>query len=315
VDRIGCLYSFAGHAVALLGWGPKVVAVSRGLKRDSLLLEICPAIGDARVPKSQGGLNIEELLKARPDIVFLSSDVGRDAGETDKLDSVGIPYLVVEYANISQQQQAVAMIAQALDCTEKASAYIRYYNECVKRVRDIVSTLPETEILRVYHSVNEANRTAIPRSLSTGWLDVLGVVNVVETEAPGAAEGKQTVSIEQILLWNPDVILVNEPATQKQMLTDRPWTSLGAVRSQRVFLLPVALSRWGHPGSIETPLAILWAARKLYPDHFGNLDMIDETRWFYERFFNYRLSDDLIRQIFDGRFERLPKNSNGAKRR
>jgi iron complex transport system substrate-binding protein len=315
VERIGCLYSFSGHAVALLGLGPKIVAVSKGLKRDSLLLEICPAIEEALVPKSQGGLNIEELLKARPDIVFLSPDVGKDAGETDKLEAFGIPYLVVDYATIVQQQQAVHMIGQALDRSEEAAAYIRYYNDCIQRVRNRLSSLPETEIPRVYHAVNEATRTAIPRSLSTGWLDVLGVVNVVETETPGAMEGKQTVSLEQILLWDPDVILVNEPATRKQILADRPFAPLRAVRQKRVYLLPIALSRWGHPGSIETPLAILWASKTLYPQHFETLDIAAETRLFYERFFNHRLSDEKVGQILDGRLERKPKNPNGGNRR
>lgn len=315
VERIACLYSFAGHSVALLGRGSDIVAVAKGLKRDSLLLEICPSIQDALVPKSQGGVNIEELLKARPDIVFISSDVGRDAGEADKLDAVGIPYLVVDYATLARQQQAVAMIGQAIGRPDEATEYIQYYNQCIQKVRDVASTLPETEIPRVYHSVNEATRTAIPRSLTTGWLDVLNVVNVADTTRPGgASEGKQTVSLEQILLWNPDVILVNEPATRKQILSDRSWAPLKAIRRQKVYLLPTALSRWGHPGSVETPLAVLWVARTLYPERFETLDMAAETRLFYEKFFNYPLSDGQVKQILEGKLERKPKNLNGGRR-
>lgn len=314
VERIGCLYAFAGHAVTMLGRGRDIVAVSKGLKRDSILLEISPSIGDALVPKSQGGVNIEELLNARPDIVFLSADVGRDTGETDKLDAVGIPYLIVDYATLEQQQQAVSMIGKALNRSKEAEAYVQYYNQCVQRVRAAISTLPETEVLRVYHSVNEANRTTIPMSLTTGWLDVLGVINVADTTGPGASDGKQFVSLEQILLWNPDVILVNEPAARKQILSDRAWGPLKAVRQEKVYLMPIALSRWGHPGSIETPLALLWAAGALYPDRFKTLDMTAETRFFYRDFFNHSLSDARIKQILDGRLERKPKHSNGRNR-
>lgn len=308
VERIACLYTFAGHAVTMLGRGRDIVAVSKGLKRDSLLLEICPAIEDTLVPKSQGGVNIEELLNARPDIVFLSADVGRDAGETDKLDAVGIPYLIVDYATLDQQQQAVSMIGKALNRSEEAEAYVQYYKQCVQKVRAAISTLPETEVLRVYHSVNEANRTTIPLSLTTGWLDVLGVINVADITGPGASDGKQLVSLEQILLWNPDVILVNEPAVRKQILSDRSWGPLKAVRQEKVYLMPIALSRWGHPGSIETPLALLWAAGTLYPARFKTLDITVETRFFYREFFNHPLSDALIQQILDGRLQRKPKD-------
>ena len=314
VERIACLYSFAGHAVALLGRGQDIAAVAKGLKRDSLLLEICPSIDNALVPKSQGGVNIEELLNARPDIVFLSADVGQDAGETDKLDKVGIPYLIVDYATLEQQQQAVSMIGTTLNRSEEAEAYVQYYKKCIQRVQDAVSTLPENEVLRVYHSVNEATRTAIPLSLTTGWLDVLGIINVTKKTEPGSSDGKQYVSLEQILLWNPDVILVNEPAARKEILSDRSWAPLKAVKQSRVYLMPIALSRWGHPGSIETPLAILWAAKALYPDRFKTLDMVEETRYFYSQFFNYQLSDARIQQILDGKLRRKPKQSDGRNR-
>jgi iron complex transport system substrate-binding protein len=311
VQRIACLYSFAGHAVALLGRGRDIVAVAKGLKRDSLLLEICPGINDALVPKSQGGINIEELLNAKPDIVFLSADVGKDSGETDKLDTVGIPYLIVDYSSLEQQQQAVSMIGSAVNRSEEADAYVRYYKRCIQKVRDAVSSLTENEVLKVYHSVNEPTRTAIPLSLTTGWLDVLGINNVANTKKPGASDGKQNVSLEQILFWNPDVILTNEPAARKEILSDRSWSPLKAVREGRVYLLPVALSRWGHPGSIETPLAILWAARTLYPDRFKTLDMTEATRYFYRQFFEYELSDTMIKQILDGKLQRKPKQRDG----
>lgn len=314
VERIACLYSFAGHAVTLLGRGRDIVAVAKGLKRDSLLLEICPSINDALVPKSQGGVNIEELLNARPDIVFVSADVGQDPGETNKLDAVGIPYLIVDYATLEEQQRAVSMIGEAINRSEEAEAYVRYYKKCIQKVRDTVSNLPETEMLRVYHSVNAPTRTAIHLSLTTNWLDVLGVINVTETTETDSSEGKQNVSLEQILLWNPDVILVNEPAARKEILSDRSWAPLKAVKRGRVYLMPIALSRWGHPGSIETPLAILWAARTLYPDRFKTLDITTETRFFYKKFFNHPLSDARIQRILDGKLQRKPKQPEGRRR-
>ena len=79
---VGCLYAFTGHVVTMLGRGAQIVAVSKGLKRDTLLHRICPQILDAAVPKSKGAVNIEELLKARIDIVFIPGEIGRnDAGK------------------------------------------------------------------------------------------------------------------------------------------------------------------------------------------------------------------------------------------
>lgn len=307
LTRIACLYAFAGHVVTMLGRGDDIVAVAKGLKRDSLLLEICPSIHGARVPKSQGGVNMEELLRAKPDIVFVSADVGQNKGETDKLDAFRIPYLIVDYTSIDEQQKAVTMIGQTLNASDNADAYIRYYKETIQTVRNVVSQIPHDRKLRIYHSVNEANRTTIPRSLSTDWLDALGVINVACDNQESLLDGHNGVVMEQVLIWNPDVILVNEPAVKKQILSDRQWAPLQAVKQKKVFLMPIAISRWGHPGSLETPLAIRWAVKTLYPERFQDIDLPSETKYFYKTFFNYNLSDTLVTQILEGKLERKPK--------
>ena len=73
-----------------------------------------------------------------------------------------------------------------------------------------------------------------------------------------------------------------------------------AVMNNKVFQMPIGISRWGHPGSIETPLAILWAAKTLYPDLFKDINIRTETRQYYKRFFDYELSDKLLEQILSG---------------
>ena len=64
--------------------------------------------------------------------------------------------------------------------------------------------------------------------------------------------------------------------------------------------MPIGISRWGHPGSIETPLAILWAAKILYPNLFKDINIRKETRQYYKRFYDYELSDKLLEQILSG---------------
>jgi len=308
VKRIGCLYAFAGHTAVMLGRCEDIVAVSNGLKRDSLLLDICPAITEALVPKSQGAVNLEELLKAEPDLVFVSGDIGRNRAAIEKLDRMKIPWLVVDYTSIEEQQGAVEMIGRALGNPEKAGRYNQYYQDCIKRVRAVTSQIPENKRLRLYHSVNEANRTTIDKGLTTDWLEVEGIINVSLNIDKKFLEGRNFVSMEQILLWDPDVILVNEPNVTRHILTDKRWSTIKAVREKRVYQMPIAISRWGHPGSLETPLAILWTAKKLYPEKFGSLDMARETKAFYRDFFNYELSDDLVKRILSGKLLRKPKN-------
>ncbi|MFH0731034.1 MAG: ABC transporter substrate-binding protein [Pseudomonadota bacterium] len=311
VERIACLYAFSGHVVTLLGRGKDIVAVSFGLKRDSLLLEICPAIQRALVPKAQGAINIEELLKARPDIVFVPGDVATDPGEMDQLDKFHIPYLVIDYSSIDTQQAAVELIGKAIGAADRAAAFIAYYQGCIERVAKKTADIPESRRPRLYHSVNEPLRTTIDKGLAIDWLRVTGCRNVALGPQPQRVTDKNYTSLEQVLLWDPEVILTNEPKTADEILRDGRWAMLSAVKRYQVYSLPIGISRWGHPGSIETPLAILWTAAKLYPERFADLDMAAETRAFYQSFFHYALSEETVQRMLSGKMERKPKRKGG----
>ncbi|MDD4334280.1 MAG: ABC transporter substrate-binding protein [Desulfotomaculaceae bacterium] len=307
VERIGCLYAFSGHAVTMLGRGADIVAVVEGLKRDVIMRELCPGIVDALVPASGGAVNVEELLNARPDLVFIRSETAANEGEAAKLQKTGIPYLVVDYRNMKEQMDIVEMIGQAIGKKERALQYNEYYQRCIDRVQERVQEIPPGERVRVYHSINEATRTDARDTLPADWTQAAGAINVSVNEELKFLEDKYFAGLEQILLWDPDVIIVNEAGVADYMMTNTQWSSLGAVKEHKVYQMPIGISRWGHPGSLETPLAILWTAKTLYPDLFSDIDMVAETKYFYREIFNYPISDQLVARVLSGQGMRTAK--------
>jgi len=309
--RIGCLYAFAGHVVTMLGRCSDIVAVSNGLRRDVLLSKICPEILNAVVPKAQGAINIEELLNTRPDLLFISPETAKSEAEMQKLERFRIPALVVDYKNMQEQQQAIALIGRAVDAVESAESYNSYYRRCIDRVAAQAAKIPVDARIKLYHCLTEPTHTDTQGSISTDWLRATGIVNVSAVQADSAFTGKTHVGLEQVILWNPDVILANEPGTVETVTGDAQWSSVSAVKNKRVYQMPIGISRWGHPGSLETPLALLWTAKTIYPDYFSDIDIHAETKAFYKRFFNYDVSDELVRQILSGQGMRLDKNKTG----
>ena len=310
--RIGCLYAFAGHVVTMLGRCSDIVAVANGLRRDVLLAKICPGIQNAVVPKAQGAINIEELLNTRPDLLFISPETGKNDAEMQKLERFKIPGLVVDYKNMQEQQQAIALIGRAIGAGERAESYNRYYRQCIDRVAAQAAKIPKDKRIKLYHCLTEPTHTDAQGSISTDWLQATGIVNVSALQADSAFTGKTHVGLEQVILWNPDVILANEPGTVEAVTGDSQWASVSAVKNKRVYQMPIGISRWGHPGSLETPLALLWTAKTIYPDYFPDIDISAETRAFYKRFFNYDLSDEQVRQIVSGQGMRLDKNKTNG---
>jgi len=307
VERIACLYAFAAHVVVMLDRGKNIVAVSKGPKRDVLLNRLCPEIGNALVPKGQGKVNVEELLLAKPDIVFVPGDIGRNTSELQKMEIFQLPVLTVDYHDITGQQRAIAMIGEAIGARERAEAYNRYYRRCINRVREGVSHILPDQRVRTYLATVEATRTYGKKSLPAEWMRLCGIVNVAEDQPLSIHQAEQHASIEQILQWNPEVIFTNEPGVAEAITQDSKWSSIRAVQQKKIYHMPIGISRWGHPGSMETPLAMLWAVKTVYPNLFTGMDMKNEVEKFYREFFRLELTDALYGQMLSGKAMRKPK--------
>lgn len=308
VERIGCMYTVSGHIVTMLGSGDKIVAVTNGLKRDKLLHKINPSILEAVTAKVSGSINIEELLKVNPDVVFIDKVIGSNEEEKAKFEKFNIPYLIVDFHSIKEQQYLVDLIGKVVGNEEKATEFNDFYDDVVNKVSNLTNDIPKEEKYRVYHSVNEVIRTDGNLSLGMEWTKIAGCNNIAEDMDLDTEDDDYYTNVEQILLWNPEVILANEQGVDEYIKNQPMFSTIDAVVNDRVYLLPVGISRWGHSTSIETVLAIPFAAKKLYPKYCENIDVKSITREYYNRFFDYQLSNEELEQLMSGKDMRLGKD-------
>ncbi|HRX49344.1 MAG TPA: ABC transporter substrate-binding protein [Spirochaetota bacterium] len=307
IKRIGCLYAFSGHVVTMLGRGEDIVAVVRGLKRDKMLSDICPSIQNAAVPNLNDSLNMEELASVKPDVVFIKDTVAMKKSDTDTLTKLGIPYVVISFSSIAEQKRAILIIGKTIGRKKEAEEYISYYNSCEKRVKKAVEGIPKEERVRLYHSILEPLKTDGKKSISAEWMDLAGVINVSINDKNGFSGEAHFANIEQVLLWNPRAIITHEDSSLETITGSSQWSSIDAVRNKKVFRMPNGISRWGHPGSLETPLAMLWTLKNIYPEYAGSINMKSETINFYKKFFNYTLTEQMAEQVLQGKGMRKSK--------
>jgi iron complex transport system substrate-binding protein len=91
-------------------------------------------------------------------------------------------------------------------------------------------------------------------------------------------------------------------------MTDSKWQALSAVKDERVYMLPVGISRWGHPNSLEIPLAMMFTSKMMYPELFEDLNMKDEMFYFYKTFFDIEMDDEMMTSILEGDGMRIRKD-------
>ena len=131
-------------------------------------------------------------------------------------------------------------------------------------------------------------------SIVNEWIEQAGGVNAID-------EGKNLmqITLEAIVKADPDVIIIGgngNVQSVQTLMADKKWSGIKAVKNHTVYANPLGTFPWDRYSG-EEALQLLWAAAKLHPQLFRDLDMVKETKAFYKDFYNFTLSDDQAKQI------------------
>jgi iron complex transport system substrate-binding protein len=173
----------------------------------------------------------------------------------------------------------------------------RYNDDTVKSITSRIAAIPRERRPRVYYARG-------PRGLETGLggsINMETIELLAQNVAGGTPGGLSNVSIEQVLLWNPDVIITIDLDFAANVYNDRAWAPVAAVRAHRVHLSPKLPFGWvDFPPSVNRLIGLWWLAKILYPDLFPE-DLRALTRDFYRQFYHVALSDAQIERVLAGR--------------
>lgn len=315
-ERIAVLDSFAGEAAVMTGAGERIVTCPNGVKSDSLLCRIAPHLNDIEAVMSGGSFNAEALLALSPDVIMIKESLYRAEDERAKLEKLQIPYIVVGYDNMAEQIYALKLVgaAEGSECRAKAEKIADYYCDVIKRVSADAADIPESQVMRVYHSINEAVRTDGENSLGNDWISCVGATDVsaAYTDSMQADGVDFCAGLEQIFEWDPDVMICNEASTKDYLLSDSKWTGLRAIREKNVYNIPVGATRWGQRGSVETFFAMIWLGKIIYPDYYSDFDLQAEVTQFYSEMFDINVDNDLYAMMLSGNDIRNASQNGGA---
>lgn len=245
-----------------------------------------------------GKINTEELLKAKPDVIF---SVGPDPlSDTNKSDAdklqqqLNIPVLVVD-GDIRSTEKAYTFIGQILGVEDKAQELAAYCTKTLNEVTAATQSIPEDKRVKFYYAEGPKGLATEPKGGSHALvLDLVNGNNVAQVTAKGGG-GMSDVSLEQVLKWNPDVILswgVDAGGAYDLIRTSEDWKNINAVKNNKVIEIPNYPFNWfDRPPSVNRFLGLKWLANTFYPDYY-KVDMVKEVKEFYALFYHANLSDD-----------------------
>jgi len=229
--------------------------------------------------------NVETVLNTKPDVVIDYGSIGATylslADRTQE--QTGIPYLLFDGA-LAAIPNAYTLLGTLLGVPDRGRELARYAERVLVETDRRVATVPAAKRPTVYYARGTRGlETASRGSINAENLDRLGARNVADKlGTPGVA----SVSPEQVLAWDPEIIIAIDPTFAGTVRSDPVWNGVRAVREGRVYLVPQAPFPWvDFPPSVNRLIGLKWLGRILYPDVFTD-DLRQETRVFYALFYH-----------------------------
>jgi iron complex transport system substrate-binding protein len=229
--------------------------------------------------------NVEVVLAARPDLIFdYGSLTATFRSLADRMQQqTGVPYLLFD-GSLSAIPAVYALVGDVLGAGDRGRELGRYAERLLAETDRRVARVPAGKRPSVYYARGPKGlETAARGSINVESLERLGVRNVAEKL--GSA-GVAVVSPEQVLAWDPEIIVAIDPAFVASVRGDALWKNVRAIREGRVYLVPQAPFPWvDFPPSVNRLIGLKWLGRIFYPEQFPE-DLRQETRAFYTLFYH-----------------------------
>lgn len=245
--------------------------------------------------------NAEVLLALKPDLVLAwAPRSGTLPPRVEQLlTSSGIPCAYVKLDSMSDYPAAYEFLGSLLGRRERAKKLADYFRNELKKLERFSARIPENKRVSVYFAEEADGLTTVAvRSVHGEAVALAGGRNVHHGQTENS-RGKDRISIEQVMAYDPEVIIAQDDSFYGHIYKDPRWAGIRAVRNHRVYLIPDTPFDWmDRPPSFLRLLGAKWLASVLYPQASG-ITIASETRSFYQLFFGTSPSDREIRTILE----------------
>ncbi|MBQ4264284.1 MAG: ABC transporter substrate-binding protein [Clostridia bacterium] len=241
----------------------------------------------------RGNANLEEMLAVQPQVVI---DIGEPKdGLAEDLDALqeqtGLPFVHIS-AHIDRLDETYTRLGELLGMPEEGRVLSEYCARVYARCADMAQRAQKVRLLYI---VGVEGLGVIARdSYHSAVIDMF-CDNVAVIESPSARGTGNEVDMEQILDWNPDVILFSQSPYFETAKDDPLWQAVSAIESGRYYDVPVGPYNWmGFPPGVQRLLGMMWMG-KLLCGELADYDLYEETAQYFDLFYH----SELTREQYD----------------
>ena len=282
-------------AVTLYAVAPeKMLGWTRAPGRDAQVFlpaqyAVLPEIG--RLTGRGNTVNLENVVRLMPDLVL---DIGDTSATHVSLadrvqEQTHVPAVLIG-GRLLETPATLGSVGAVVGAPERAEALARHAEAVLDEVRQKTAEFPLAERPSIYVARGPKGlETAVAGSIGSEVVDLVGARNAVGKDT--APRTIVDVSPEQILAWQPDVILIIDRRFHAAIRTDPVWREVKAVRAGHIhFVTNLPFSWLDDPPAPNRLIGLLWLGKLLYPGS-SRQDIRAEARRFYALFYQQEPSD------------------------
>ncbi|MEA5135203.1 MAG: ABC transporter substrate-binding protein [Candidatus Fimivivens sp.] len=250
----------------------------------------------------KGNMDLEALLAAGPDVVI---DVGEAKSsiveDMNALTSqTGIPFVHID-ATITTAGDAYRLLGKLTGKTEKASSLAFW---CENTYADLTDMMAKVDVDGARKSLlyclgDKGIHVIAEGSYHAQTINMISKNLAALSNAASSGMGNE-VDLEQILLWNPEVIIFGYDSIYQTVGTDAAWQKLSAISSGNYYKIPNGPYGWvSSPPSVQCYLGMLWLGALLYPDYV-DYNLQSEVTDYYKLFYDCDLTTEMYLNLTSG---------------
>jgi iron complex transport system substrate-binding protein len=254
-------------------------------------------------PNNYNATSVEDLIASGTQVAY-GPDTIFSAEQREQLKSAGVAFVAINnIANVQGMCESFQIIGNILGEEEakRAAAFVAYYQGNIKTAEAKTANIAPAQkvpFLSLFYSAASYSTTN-GRDISNEYIEAAGGVNVAK-EYMGVSGGNSlTVDAEQIVKWDPQVIMTNSQAGAQAVLNDPALRTVQAVKNGKVSVCPYGIYLWSVRSG-EGAMLPLWLGTKFYPDRFADTNMRDVVRHFFTEFYGYHIPEAEIDKVLAG---------------
>jgi iron complex transport system substrate-binding protein len=307
VKRVALFGGPTGQIAYLLGAQDKLCAVTSTIRLSKLVQEMDPNIKNIPAPRTvSGSINIEELIMSNPELV-LAGDI--DGEIVKRKTDIPVALLLSSMKEgFEAIKNEVKFFAEIFNKHDRATYFIDYLDKTVNMIKERTKDIPAEKRKIVYNGYQKNHLVTIGGDMfiqefieTAGCRNAAATISTKAGRKEGLHQGLGVVSMEQVIEWDPDIIVINMENSD-DMYKDARWSQIRAVRNKAIYKQPTGIFILDRPTVESAFLYTLWIAKTAYPEKFHDVDMNKEVKKFYKEIFGFKLSDSQVKNILNGSY-------------